>query len=349
MNNYPSLSIIIPSYNQGEYIERTILSILKQDYPGDVQVIVSDGGSTDNTVEILKRYPQIIWWSEKDEGFVDAVMKGFKVATGDIFAIQSSDDFYLKDAFKITVNEFLQSPDFDIIVGCDLYMQSNRVNYFCSNLDSHEITPYSLLVERNIPQHCAFFRKKVLEKLGGLRKEVDTCADTDFWYRALHFFKGKFIPYHTAVYQFHANQRTQVLDSWEVSLIKMIESCESDPVYKLCFFLSDQEKKNLYLRWHFQRNLSLQQYKGNLNSNYWMNKISEVMVDSDISEKTKNYIQELAISYQILPNPKQKSRLLRIGESFIDGSFFKKVFNRLLRRNDIYANVKYVDVNWWSL
>ena len=349
MSNFPSISIIIPSYNQGKYIERTILSILKQEYSGNVQVIVSDGGSSDETVRILKRYPQLIWWSEPDKGFVDAVTKGFKVASGDVLAIQSSDDFYLKDAFQITINEFLNSPDFAIITGCDLYMQSDRKNYFCSNLDTHEITPYSLLMQRVIPQHCAFFRREVLDKLGGLREEVDTCADVDFWYRALHFFKGKFIPYHTAVYQFHADQRTKVLDSWEDSLIRMVESCEADPKYASRFRLSDLDRKNLYVRWHFYRTLAFQESKGSFNREYWLHKVSEIMADSDLSEETHGYVQKLAVSYKVIPNPAQKSRFSRIRESLIDGSFPKKVFNRLLKKNTPYDNVKYVDVNWWNL
>jgi glycosyltransferase involved in cell wall biosynthesis len=95
----PDISIVIPSFNQGQYIERTLLSILKQEYPGKVEVIVSDGGSADNTVDVLKKYDkQITWWSEKDAGYADAVNKGFAKATGEIFAIQSSDDFYLQNA-----------------------------------------------------------------------------------------------------------------------------------------------------------------------------------------------------------------------------------------------------------
>src|SRR3712207_4758529 len=101
MQQFPSLSIVIPSWNQGRFIERTLLSILRQDYPGSVQVIVSDGGSADETVDVLKRYEdRITWWSARDKGFVDAVTKGLAQVTGEIIAIQSSDDYYLPGAFR---------------------------------------------------------------------------------------------------------------------------------------------------------------------------------------------------------------------------------------------------------
>src|SRR3954468_7948867 len=141
---WPQLSIVIPSFNQGAFIERTLLSILQQDYPGKVQVIVSDGGSADETVSILERYPQIDWWSEKDSGFADAVNKGLSRATGEIIGIQSSDDYYLRNAFCLTIQPFLTDPDLAISTGCDIYLNPDH-SFVCSQLDNHEITPRSLL------------------------------------------------------------------------------------------------------------------------------------------------------------------------------------------------------------
>ena len=81
--NYPKVSIITPSYNQSQFIEETILSIKDQDYP-NIEHIVIDGGSTDGTIEILKKYGRLIWISEPDKGQSDAVNKGIKIATGEI-------------------------------------------------------------------------------------------------------------------------------------------------------------------------------------------------------------------------------------------------------------------------
>jgi glycosyltransferase involved in cell wall biosynthesis len=248
--NWPSVSVVIPSYNQGRFIERTILSILRQDYPGTVEVIVSDGLSSDETLSILNRYPQVNFWSRKDEGFADAVNKGLAEARGDILAIQSSDDFYLRpDAFRLTIEPLLGEPDLGIATGCDVYLQPDGVNFTCSQLDGHEITPRSLLMRRVIPQHCAFFRRQVLDRVGPLRTSIHEGAEIDFWYRALHYFRGQFVAYHTAAYQLHDQQRTRTSDRWYESQVRMVETCEADPKYGRRFKLSTSDKRDLYERW----------------------------------------------------------------------------------------------------
>ncbi|CAN5680401.1 hypothetical protein BH09PLA1_BH09PLA1_29560 [soil metagenome] len=246
--NWPSLSIIIPSFNQGAYIERTLLSIFRQDYPENVQVIVSDGGSTDETLSILERYPQVNWWSQQDEGFADAVNKGLRLAAGDVIAIQSSDDFYLRDAFRQTIQPFLGDPNLAISTGCDVYVQADGT-FSCSQLDDHEITPRSLLMRRVIPQHCAFFRREVLQRIGDLRTCITEGAEVDFWYRALHYFRAQFVPYHTGAYQIHSQQKTATSDKWYRSLVTMVQTCEADSVYGTLFKLSTSDKRDLYARW----------------------------------------------------------------------------------------------------
>ena len=93
------LSIVVPSYNQGAYIRETLDSIFAQDYR-PIEVLVLDGASKDETVEILRSYdaPELRWWSERDRGVVDAVNKGLARASGEIIGIQSSDDTYLPGA-----------------------------------------------------------------------------------------------------------------------------------------------------------------------------------------------------------------------------------------------------------
>jgi glycosyltransferase involved in cell wall biosynthesis len=340
MTDFPSVSIIIPSYNQGSYIERTLLSILKQDYPGEVEIIVSDGGSKDETVEVLKKYPQIKWWSEPDKGFVDAVAKGFAVAKGEILAIQSSDDFYLKDAFKVLVKELLENGDLGIVSGCDIYLQPDRKTFSIPDLDSHEITPKSLLMRRCIPQHCAFFRRSVFEKMNGLREDVDTCADIDFWYRSLHFFKAKFIPYHAAVYQFHDNQRTQVLDNWYSSYVKMVEYCEADSLHNTRFKFSKKDKKNLYVRWQ------IEDLKRKKDSTHLLKEIDEAMQNSEYTKETKLYIYGLAISQGLtVEAPTKKSIIEKIFSSISNGSLIEKVARKTSSNSH---KVPQIDIDWWQ-
>src|SRR2546423_361332 len=107
MTPRPLLSIVIPSYNQGAYIRETLESIFAQDYR-PIEVLVLDGASSDETVDVLKSFdaPELQWWSEKDRGVVDAVNKGLARASGEIVAIQSSDDAYAPAAFSAAIEAF---------------------------------------------------------------------------------------------------------------------------------------------------------------------------------------------------------------------------------------------------
>lgn len=116
--NFPKVSIITPSYNQAQFLEATIQSVLRQEYP-NLEYIVVDGGSTDGSVEIIRHYQeQIAWWvSEPDRGQADAINKGFRQATGEIVAWLNSDDIYLPGAILDAVRQFENSPDAGLIYG----------------------------------------------------------------------------------------------------------------------------------------------------------------------------------------------------------------------------------------
>lgn len=249
MQKFPSLSIVIPSWNQGRFIERTLLSILRQDYRGSVQVVVSDGGSTDETVEVLKKYEdRITWWSARDKGFVDAVTKGLAEVTGEVIAIQSSDDYYLPGAFRRMAEAFQHHPEAGFISGGEYGIDlQNTVEY--ANSFTGPITPHSILFQFVPPQHATFVRREVLERTGGMRIEVDMCADIDLWYRVAHFAPGYSIPDMLAAYQLHPDQRTATSPKWFPNLVKMVESCEQNPVYGGQFKLTEKERRNLYTYW----------------------------------------------------------------------------------------------------
>jgi hypothetical protein len=129
-----------------------------------------------------------------------------------------------------------------------VYLQPDG-SFQCSQLEDHEITPRSLLMHRVIPQHCAFFRREVLERIGDLRTCITEGAEVDFWYRALHFYRGQFVPCHTAAYQLHPQQRTATSSQWYRSLVNMVQTCEADPVFGSLFKLSTSDKRDLFARW----------------------------------------------------------------------------------------------------
>jgi glycosyltransferase involved in cell wall biosynthesis len=248
MTNLKKISVIIPSYNQGKYIDRTLLSILKQNYSGKIEVIVSDGGSTDNTIDILKGY-NIIWWSEKDRGYCDAVNKGLKIATGDIIAIQSSDDYYLQGAFNTIAQYFNIYPENGFISGNDIAIDSNnciaRVMLEQKTIDS----PRYILKGGHIPQHTTFIKKNAIDKVDGLKISCDRCGDADLFYRILHHYKGLVVRDLVGVYQIHDSQRTQNDPHlWLESEYNMIRECENDKYYSVYFKPSRQEIEEFMMR-----------------------------------------------------------------------------------------------------
>lgn len=117
-SSWPRISIVTPSYNQAEFLERTIFSVLNQNYP-KLEYIIIDGGSTDGSVEIIKKYDKYLtfWVSEKDNGQADAIRKGFARATGEILAWINSDDTYLPGTFLKVAKAFIKNPKVDLIFG----------------------------------------------------------------------------------------------------------------------------------------------------------------------------------------------------------------------------------------
>lgn len=198
----PLVSVIVPSFNQGRFLRRCIDSILDQDYR-PVEIFVADGASTDETVDVLKSYaavPEVRWLSEPDEGPADAVNKALAQVRGEIVGIQSSDDYYLDDAFVPVVAAFRASADVGLVYGD---VQS-------VDPDGNVLRTWRRPAHRNdlcvalcipIPQSSAFFRRALARELGGWRREYHT-ADWDLWLRMM------------------ARTRTikvdQVLSSWSV-------------------------------------------------------------------------------------------------------------------------------------
>jgi glycosyltransferase involved in cell wall biosynthesis len=182
MNDY-GISIIAPSFNQGKYIQKMIDSVLAQDY-SNFELIVVDGGSTDSTVEVLKTYsaePRIRWVSERDNGPVDAVNKGFSMARNPLATIISTDDFFLPGAFREAVAFFRNDDGLSLV-----YAEYVRVS---ETGQSERIVsaPYSLRSLLSnltfVPQGASFFRLNVARRLGGWDMRIPYVPDTDLWFR----------------------------------------------------------------------------------------------------------------------------------------------------------------------
>lgn len=180
----PLVSIVTPSYNQGKFIEDCILSVKNQDYP-NIEHIVVDGGSTDNTLEILRKYENeynLKWISEPDEGQSDAVNKGFKMAKGEIIGWLNSDDVYFdKQVISYVVEEFEKNPEVDVIYGDSVVIDENN---FVERVFKAPSWNYNLLLRgfSYIPQPATFFRKNVIIE-NKLDENLDFSMDIEFWLR----------------------------------------------------------------------------------------------------------------------------------------------------------------------
>jgi glycosyltransferase involved in cell wall biosynthesis len=183
----PRITIITPSYNQGQYIEDTILSIINQGYP-NLEYIIIDGGSTDNTVEIIKKYSDRInyWVSEKDKGQSNAINKGFHKATGDIINWINSDDQLMPGALAAIARHFAENPDAVMIHGRIEYFGETK-SYYSVNLPKNDLeTRYAAHI--CMPQPACFYRKKLLDEQGYLDESLHFSMDTDLFLRAgLHY------------------------------------------------------------------------------------------------------------------------------------------------------------------
>lgn len=186
MTKHPKISIITPSYNQGQFLEETILSVLNQDYP-NVEYIIIDGGSTDNSVEIIKKYVDRLtyWVSEKDRGQTHAINKGFKRATGEVVNWLNSDDLLEHGALGMLAKEIQKVPTADFYFG-DFSVIDNKGR----KLFSRKSGPYqfaTLFWGRQLSsQPAVFFRRNLLENLGYLDESLNFCMDTEFWIRAAY-------------------------------------------------------------------------------------------------------------------------------------------------------------------
>ena len=183
---FPRISIVTPTYNQGNFLEQTIVSVLSQKYP-NLDFIIIDGGSDDNSIDIIKKYQhQLSYWvSEKDNGQSDAINKGLRRATGSIFNWLNSDDYYEPGALFAIAEGFSREPEKKIMCGYThcFYEESKTTSNTYRMATRATVAETIMNVEMNQPG--SFYRMEALRELGFLNSSLRYVFDGEFWFRFL--------------------------------------------------------------------------------------------------------------------------------------------------------------------
>ena len=204
----PRISVIVPSFQQARFLERTIRSILNQNYPA-TEILVIDGGSTDGSVEILRKFDRHLayWCSEADAGQADALNKGLAKATGEIVGWQNSDDIYLPGAFAAAAAAFRKDPSLDLLHGNILVIDDRD-----RPLDEWRYVPLhrkALSYQWNLLSNQSVFWRRISPRIGRFDPAFQFCMDYDFFERAVSAgARARFLPAFLGAVRMHTESKT---------------------------------------------------------------------------------------------------------------------------------------------
>lgn len=206
MGKLPLVSIITPSFNQAQYLEQTITSVLSQDYP-TIEYLVVDGNSTDGSQTIIKKYEkEISWWiSEPDSGQAEAINKGLKRAKGQIVAWLNSDDYYLPGAVAKVEAAFRKQPSSSIIYGDVLALSSKGVQI--NRLHYSQWKLVDLMKFKIIGQPSVFIRREVLDQTGFMDESFHYLLDLQLWLRLAYQAPIQYLPETLSAAHFHKQSK----------------------------------------------------------------------------------------------------------------------------------------------
>jgi len=221
MPNRPLITIVTPSYNQGRFIAETIESVLSQAGDFRIEYIIMDGGSTDNSVEVIKKYDRLLkdgkwpvrclgirysWTSGKDNGQADAVNKGFRSASGGILGWLNSDDTYIPGAFKKVADYLKAHEDVGMVYGEGYHIKDTGEvieRYPTEPFDRERFAETCFICQPTV-----FLRREVLDKAGYLDEKLHYCMDYEYWMRVVKACGVGYLPDYLANTRFYAGTKT---------------------------------------------------------------------------------------------------------------------------------------------
>jgi glycosyltransferase involved in cell wall biosynthesis len=205
----PLISVVTPSYNQGRFIERMIQSVLAQNYP-NFEHVIYDNCSTDGTLDILRRYPHLDWVSAPDRGQSDALNKALRKARGEIIAWLNADDYFALGAFDLVARELHREGGVSVLLGRMQVVDTagHVLRMTTPHFAGHESLVDIWSREHGLSQPGMFFRREVVERIGGLDESLHFAMDYDLWLRLTRHFPIKIVDAHLASFVVHPQSKT---------------------------------------------------------------------------------------------------------------------------------------------
>ena len=212
MTPYPKISIITPSYNQGKFLETTIKSVFDQQYP-NLEYIIMDGGSTDGSVGIIKKYSDRLtyWESGPDNGQCDAIKRGFELSHGDILAYINSDDYYLPGTFFKVAEEFMKKPSPLWITGNGIFIDTVG-NTLHRNERLPPVSLNSLIFFGNyIFQPSTFWKREIYSLTTGLDTSLEFSFDYDLFLKFIQISPPNVLRSNLAAFRMHPDSKSSTI------------------------------------------------------------------------------------------------------------------------------------------